>query len=211
MDDNNKSDFQDAMRQIRNVILTRDANTDFKYSSPKNDVNADVKNGIKKKKVYLVLLVVWFFILSVIIAAANVMILINGSHNYGILVPIVFVGFLVFSPVAWSWYRSSKRTKELYDNTIVVKAVEESIPGAKCDPDKYVDPIKLHAVGAIPQYASATGCYLIRYNKKGKMCYLSNLSLQESVYNSRQDDYEYETFFLDRHMFLVLKQIYRVM
>ena len=53
MDENNKTDFQEAMRQIRNVILTRDANTDFKYSSPKNDVNADVKNGIKKKKVYL--------------------------------------------------------------------------------------------------------------------------------------------------------------
>lgn len=48
MDENNKTDFQEAMRQIRNVILTRDANTDFKYSSPKNDVNADVKNGMNK-------------------------------------------------------------------------------------------------------------------------------------------------------------------
>lgn len=32
MDENKKTDFQEAMRQIRNVILTRDANTDFKYS-----------------------------------------------------------------------------------------------------------------------------------------------------------------------------------
>ena len=67
--DNNKSDFQEAMRQIRNVILTRDANTDFEYSSSQNDVNAEVKNGIKKKKVYIVLLVAWFFVLSVILAA----------------------------------------------------------------------------------------------------------------------------------------------
>ena len=105
MDENNKTDFQEAMRQIRNVILTKDANTDFKYSSPKNDVNADVKNGIKKKKVYIVLLVVWFFILSVIVSAGNVLMLISGSHNYGILVAIVIVGFLVFAPVAWNWYR----------------------------------------------------------------------------------------------------------
>ena len=205
MDDNNKSDFQEAMRQIRNVILTRDANTDFKYSSPKNDVNADVKNGIKKKKVYIVLLVVWFFILSVIVAAGNVLILMSGSHNYGILAVIVFVGFLVFAPIAWSWYRSSKRTKELYDNTIVVKAVEESIPGAKCDPTRYVDPIKLHAVGAIPQYDSANGCYLIKYSKNGKMCYLSNLSLSESVYNSRQDDYESKTYFSGQAYILSFK------
>lgn len=205
MDDNNKSDFKEAMRQIRNVILTRDANTDFKYSSPKNDVNADVKNGIKKKKVYIVLLVVWFFILSVILALGNVMILVSGSHNYGILVAIVFVGFLVFAPVAWSWYRSSKRTKELYDNTIVIKAVEESISGAKCNPTRYVDPIKLHAVGAIPQYDSANGCYLISYSKNGKMCYISNLSLSESVYNSRQDDYESKTYFSGQAYILSFK------
>ena len=205
MDENNKTDFQEAMRQIRNVILTRDANTDFKYSSPKNDVNADVKNGIKKKKVYIVLLVVWFFILSVIVAAGNVLILMSGSHNYGILAAIVFVGFLVFAPVAWSWYRSSKRTKELYDNTIVVKAVEESIPGAKCDPNGHIDTVKLYASGVVPAFSKADGNYLVSYNKNGKMCYFSNISLSESVYNSNKDAYVYENLFTGQAYVLSFK------
>lgn len=205
MDENNKTDFQEAMRQIRNVILTRDANTDFKYSSPKNDVNADVKNGIKKKKVYIVFLVVWFFILSVIVAAGNVLILMSGSHNYGILAVIVFVGFLVFAPVAWSWYRSSKRTKELYDNTIVVKAVEESIPGAKCDPNGHIDTVKLYASGVVPAFSKADGNYLVSYNKNGKMCYFSNISLSESVYDSHKDGYVYENLFTGQAYVLSFK------
>lgn len=136
--DNQKTDFQDAMRKIRNVILTRDANTDFKYSSTENDVNAEVKNGIKKKKIYIVLLVVWFFILSVILAAVNVLMIISGSHNYGILVAIVVVGFLDFSPVAWSWYRSSK-----------VKAVEaEQAPPAS---KKLVSPQDFDPVFSLPE------------------------------------------------------------
>lgn len=193
--DNNKSDFQEAMRQIRNVILTRDANTDFEYSSSQNDVNADVKNGIKKKKVYIVLLVVWFFVLSVILAAGNVLMVISGSYNYGILAAIVGVGFLVFAPVAWSWYRSSKRTKELYDNTVVIKAVQESIPGAKCDPNGHIDTTKLYASGVVPAFSKADGNYLISYNKNGKMCYFSNISLSESVYDSYTDGYTYKNLF----------------
>ena len=203
--DNNKSDFQEAMRQIRNVILTRDANTDFKYSSPENEVNADVKNGIKKKKVYIVLLVVWFFILAVVVAAGNVLILVSGSHNYEILGVIVFVGVIVFAPVAWSWYRSSKRTKELYDNTIVVKAVEESIPGATCDPDGHIDAIKLYASGVVPAFSEADGSYLISYNKNGKMCHFSNISLSESVYNSQRDEYVYENLFTGQAYVLSFK------
>lgn len=203
--DNNKSDFQEAMRQIRNVILTRDANTDFEYSSSQNDVNAEVKNGIKKKKVYIVLLVAWFFVLSVILAAGNVLMVISGSYNYEILAAIVGVGFLVFAPVAWSWYRSSKRTKELYDNTVVIKAVQESIPGAKCDPNGHIDTTKLYASGVVPAFSKADGNYLISYNKNGKMCYFSNISLSESVYDSYTDGYTYKNLFTGQAYVLSFK------
>lgn len=161
MSDNNESYFQNSMRKITNVILTKDGDTDFKYSSAENDVNAEVKNGIKKKKVHLVFLAIWFFILILIFAVENILLLMGVLKNYFILGITPIISFLFLAPFLWNWYVASKRTKELYDNTIVIKAVEESIPGAKCDPTGYIDAVKLHAVGAIPQYDSVQGSYLI--------------------------------------------------
>lgn len=196
MSDNNESYFQNSMRKITNVILTKDGDTDFKYSSAENDVNAEVKNGIKKKKVHLVFLAIWFFILILIFAVENILLLMGVLKNYFILGITPIISFLFLAPFLWNWYVASKRTKELYDNTIVIKAVEESIPGAKCDPTGYIDAVKLHAVGAIPQYDSVQGSYLISYSKNGKMCYISNLKLTESVFDSKLDRYDSKTYFI---------------
>ena len=73
MSDNKESYFQNSMRRITNVILTKDGDTDFKYSSAENDINAEVKNGIKKKKLHLVFLAIWFFVLILIFAVENLL------------------------------------------------------------------------------------------------------------------------------------------
>lgn len=165
MSDNKESYFQNSMRRITNVILTKDGDTDFKYSSAENDINAEVKNGIKKKKLHLVFLAIWFFVLILIFAVENLLLTMGIFKNYYILGITPVISFIFLAPIVWNWYLASKRTKRLYDNTIVIKAVEASIPGAKCDPEGYIDAVKLHAVGAIPQYDSVKGSYLISYNK----------------------------------------------
>lgn len=205
MSDNNESYFQNSMRRITNVILTKDGDTDFKYSSVENDVNAEVKNGIKKKKIHLFFLVIWFFILILIFAVENLLLVTGILKNYYILGITSVISFIFLAPIVWNWYLASKKTKDLYDNTIVIKAVEGSIPGAKCDPAGYIDTVKLHAVGAIPQYDSAKGSYLISYSKNGKMCYISNLMLTESVFDSKLDRYDSKIYFIGQAYILNFK------
>ena len=205
MSDNKESYFQNSMRRITNVILTKDGDTDFKYSSAENDINAEVKNGIKKKKLHLVFLAIWFFVLILIFAVENLLLTMGIFKNYYILGITPVISFIFLAPIVWNWYLASKRTKRLYDNTIVIKAVEASIPGAKCDPEGYIDAVKLHAVGAIPQYDSVKGSYLISYNKNGKMFYISNLMLSESVFDSKLDRYDSKTYFIGQAYILNFK------
>lgn len=205
MSDNKESYFQNSMRRITNVILTKDGDTDFKYSSAENDINAEVKNGIKKKKLHLVFLAIWFFVLILIFAVENLLLIMGIFKNYYILGITPVISFIFLAPIVWNWYLASKRTKRLYDNTIVIKAVEASIPGAKCDLEGYIDAVKLHAVGAIPQYDSVKGSYLISYNKNGKMCYISNLMLSESVFDSKLDRYDSKTYFIGQAYILNFK------
>ena len=63
----------------------------------------------------------------------------------------------------------------------------------------------MHAVGAIPQYDSVKGSYLISYNKNGKMCYISNLMLSESVFDSKLDRYDSKTYFIGQAYILNFK------
>lgn len=46
-------DAEDSLRKLGNIFLTEDGNTDFSFSSEEDDPNAEVKNALKKKRLYL--------------------------------------------------------------------------------------------------------------------------------------------------------------
>lgn len=183
-----KKSFHESMREISNVILTRDVNTDFSFSSAENDQNAEIKNGLKKKKLYFILLVLWAFVMVVIVGAENILLLLRHSTNYFVVAVTTLIGILLFVPVGWKWHNLNKNTKSKYDKDIMIKAVQEILPGAECKPDGHINADLLYFMGIIPAYSYAHGSYLISYNKNGHICHFSNLSLDYRISRGDKKD-----------------------
>lgn len=178
MNNNDNMNFNESMKAIRNVILTGDANTDFALSSTQQDKNADMKNALKKKKLSTVLFVIWAFIICFLVAIENILLLVAGSANYFVVVVTVLVGMIGFFIIGRNWSTLNHTAKSKYDQDIMVKAVHEVLPGAICEPNRFINANQLYFMGVVPAFTKASGSYLIQYNKNGHMCFFSNLSLE---------------------------------
>lgn len=52
MSSNWKKDLDESLRIVKNGFLTGDTHTEFRFSSEQDDPNAEVKNALKKKRLY---------------------------------------------------------------------------------------------------------------------------------------------------------------
>lgn len=53
MSSNWKKDLDDSLRIVKNGFMTGDIHTEFRFSSEQGDPNAEVKNALKKRRLYL--------------------------------------------------------------------------------------------------------------------------------------------------------------
>jgi len=182
MSSNWKKDLDDSLRIIRNAFFTGDMHTEFKFSSKQEDSNAEVKNTLKKKRLYIAVLILWLFFTKVIAVVGDVIIYLLHIP-YQSTIPmilryvIVFIGLNGIIVIVWKWRKLDKEAKTVYDDQIIKKAVQEMMPGAVFEPDGAIDSSKLYSFGVIPEFDNAYGSSLIYYQKEGKECRFSNLML----------------------------------
>lgn len=182
MNDDEKKDIEDGLRKLGNIFLTGDAHTDFAFSSEQDDPDAEVKNALKKKRLYL-LAFAFFPAFSGIIGGVESGILrLFHIPVYGAVPTLIryitaFFGTVVTIRVIKKWRGQSGEAKAAYDEKIMAKAVQEIMPGAVMEPDGCMDAMELYLHGVAPYFDRSQGSYLIRYEKNGKACIFSNLTL----------------------------------
>lgn len=182
MSDNWKKDLDDSLRIVKNAFLTGDMHTEFQYSSRQDDPNAEVKNALKNRRLYL-LAFAFFPAFSGIIGFVETGILyLLHIPFYGTLPMLIryitaFLGTIVTICVIKKWRRQGREAKAVYDKQIMAKAVQEVLPGAILEPDRCLDSMELYLHGVVPDFDGSQGSYRIRYEKDGKTCAFSNLTL----------------------------------
>lgn len=191
---------QDSLRELKNIFLTGDANTDFSFSSAQNDPNAEVRNELKKGRLYL-LAFAFFPALSGIIGILQTVILrLFRIPTYGKAAMLFRYGTALFGTVIIirflkKWREQGRNAKAAYDENIMAKAVQEILPGAIMEPDGSIDSMDFYVHGVVPDFDDAQGSYLIRYEKNGKTCAFSNLTLTRRE-KDRSDNYYQKVVFV---------------
>lgn len=184
--------FKESMKFLGNYFMTGDGNAKFSLTS-ENEENVEIKNTLKKNRLYLIAIFLWVAIFVLIAMGEQIYLLVSGSDKYWISAVTCFIGFLGASPLVIKYFKSNKGLKEKYDGDVMLKAVQEVLPGAVCEPDKYLDAYKLYKRGVVPEFRDSYGSYLISYSKNGSMCGFSNLTLEKPVV--RMDGSKTETVF----------------
>ena len=186
MNQKEKMSFSDSLKAVRNLLLTGDMNTEVTFSSEADDENADIKNRMKKKRLCLVALAGWAGIFMIVIMTINWIGMINdetGITSRQITITEI-LGFIMVAGCALilrKFLKLSEGLREKYDQDIVLKAVQEVLPGAVCNPMGCANIGKLYEYGVVPKYTKAYGSYLITYEKGGQKCQISNIKLQKEV------------------------------
>lgn len=193
-------DAQDSLRELKNIFLTGDANTDFSFSSAQDDPNAKVKNELKKGRLYL-LAFAFFPALSGIIGILQTVILrlfripTYGKASMLFRYGTALLGTVLIIHLLKKWREQGRNAKAAYDENIMAKAVQEILPGAIMEPDSSIDSMDFYVHGVVPDFDDAQGSYLIRYEKNGKTCAFSNLTLTRRE-KDRNGNYYHKAVFV---------------
>lgn len=193
-------DAEDSLRKLGNIFLTGDGNTDFSFSSEEDDPNAEVKNALKKKRLYL-LAFAFFPAFSGIIGLIETGLLyffhipVYGRSAMLIRYITAFLGTIAAIRGIKKWRGESREAKAIYDETIMAKAVQEILPGATLEPESSIDSMELYLRGVVPDFDGSQGSYLIRYEKDKKACVFSNLTLTRRE-KDRNDRYYNKAVFV---------------
>lgn len=202
MNQNEKMSFSDSLKAVRNLLLTGDVNTEVTFSSEAEDANADIKNRMKKKRLCLAALVGWTGIFMIVIMTINWIGMFNNetgitSRHIAISETMGFIMVAGCVLILRKFLKVSKGLGEKYDEDIVLKAVQEVLPGAVCNPKGCVDIGKLYEYGVVPKYQEAYGSYLITYEKDGQKCQISNIRLQKEVNSQTVTVFEGQAYILN--------------
>lgn len=193
-------DAEDSLRKLKNIFLTGDGNTDFSFSDEQEDSNAEVKNALKKGRLYL-LAFAFFPALCGIFGGVTsglmrlLHIPVHGTAAMMIRYITALLGTVVIIRMIKKWRAQNRDAKAAYDEKIMAKAVQEIMPGAILEPDGSIDATKLYLHGVVPDFDRSQGSYLIRYEKNGKACVFSNLTLSRRE-EDHSDRYYYKAFFV---------------
>lgn len=195
MSSNWKKDLDESLRIVKNGFLTGDTHTEFRFSSEQDDPNAEVKNALKKKRLYafaFVFLLVSGRIIGVVEEGIwrLLRIPVHGTTSMLIRYITAFLCTGVMIYAIKKWRSQGRDAKAVYDEKIMAKAVQEMMPGAVLEPDGCMDGTELYMRGVVPYFDNSRGSYLIRYEKNGKACAFSNLMLtrREKDHNDRYCD-----------------------
>lgn len=174
MGNNEKVTFKDCLKITKNILLTGDSQTEFKFSKNENDSNAVLQNNIKKQKIYL-FAIVGIIVILFMISMISFML---GVKHFALVEMILrVIGGACVLIIGWKYARLVKNNHKQYDEDVVEKAVHSVLPDAKIDPAGRINVDKLYHMGVIPDFSSASGSYLISYSRNGGTNYFSNLSL----------------------------------
>ncbi len=194
-----KKDLDDSLRIVKNAFFTGDIHTEFTFTSKQEDPDAEVKNTLKKKRLYVVVLILWLAFSKMISVVGDV--IINLLHiPYYSTIPtilryiIMFISTSGIIVVVWKWRKLNKGAKTVYDEQIIAKAVQEMMPGASFEPDGAINSSKLYSLGVVPGFDNAYGSYLICYQKEGKECRFSNLTLTHMEVDHKNRYYQKAVF-----------------
>lgn len=94
--------------------------------------------------------------------------------------PIIIALVIVIPALFVCSLKKSKlrdKNKEDYDKEIVLKAIHQVLPNAKCRVKGYINPSALYSIGIVPDFSDVVGSYLVEYNKSGCRYSFSNLEL----------------------------------
>lgn len=165
-----------------------------------DDPNAEVKNALKKKRLYL-------FAFAFFPAFSGMIGFVETGFFYLFHIPVygpvsmliryatAMFGTVVAIRGIQKWRGQGRAAKAAYDETIMAKAVQEIMPGAILKPDDSVDSMEFYVHGVVPDFDDAQGSYLIRYEKNGKSCAFSNLTLTRRE-KDRNDRYYNKAVFV---------------
>lgn len=192
MSSNWKKDLEDSLRIVKNGFTTGDIHTEFRFSSEQDDPNAEVKNALKKRRLYL-LAFAFFPAFNGIIGGFEEGIFrllhINPYSTAPMMIRYAsaFLGTVLAIRFIKNWRGQSRDAKAAYDEKIMAEAVREVMPGATLLPDGCMDGMDLYLRGVVPDFDDFQGSYLIQYEKDGKACAFSNLTLtrREQDHNDR--------------------------
>lgn len=192
MSSNWKKDLDDSLRIVKNGFMTGDIHTEFTFSSEKDDPNAEVKNALKKRRLYLLAFAFFPAFNGIIGGFEEVIFRLLHINPYGAVPMMIryasaFLGTVVAIRFIKNWRGQSRDAKAAYDEKIMAKAVQEVMPGATLLPDDCMDGMDLYLRGVVPDFDDFQGSYLINYEKGGKACAFSNLTLtrREKDHNDR--------------------------
>lgn len=192
MSSNWKKDLEDSLRIVKNGFMTGDIHTEFRFSSGQDDPNAEVKNALKKRRLYLLAFAFFPAFNGIIGGVEEVLFRLLHINPYS-QVPMMiryasaFLATVVAIRFMKNWRGQSRDAKAAYDEEIMAKAVQEVMPGAAFWPDDCLDGTDLYLRGVVPDFDDFQGSYLIRHEKEGKACAFSNLTLtrREKDHNDR--------------------------
>lgn len=199
MSGNWKKDLDDSLRIVRNAFFTGDMHTEFTFSSKRDDPDAEVKNTLKKKKLYVAALIFWLVFTKMISVMGDVILGLLHIPYYGALstslryiIILISTGGIIV--IVLKWRKLNKEAKSVYDDQIIAKAVQEMMPGAVFEPDDAINSSELYSLGVVPDFDNACGSYLIRYQKEGKECRFSNLTLTRMEADHKNRYYQKPVF-----------------
>lgn len=192
MSSNWKKDLDDSLRIVKNGFMTGDIHTEFRFSPEQDDPNAEVKNALKKKRLYLLAFAFFPAFSGIIGGVEEVFFRLLHINPYGAVPMMIryapaFLGTVVAIRFIKNWRGLNRDAKAAYDENIMARAVQEVMPGAAFWPDDCLDGMDLYLRGEVPDFDDFQGSYLIRYEKEGKACAFSNLTLtrREKDHNDR--------------------------
>lgn len=193
-------DAEDSLRKLGNIFLTGDMNKDFSFSSAKDDPNAEIKNALKKRRIYLLAFAFFPAFSGIVGFLQTGLFYLFHIPTYGpaalwIRYATAFLGTVLTIRVIKRWRGQSRDAKAAYDEKIMAKAVQEMMPGANMEPDGCLDGMDLYLHGVVPDFDDFRGSYLIRYAKNGKSCAFSNLTLTRRE-KDRNDNYYNKAVFV---------------
>lgn len=157
-----------------------------------DDPNAEVKNELKKRRLYLLAFAFFPAFNGIIGGVEEVLFRLLHINPYGTAPMMIryvsaFLGTVVAIRFIGNLRGQSRDAKAVYDEKIVARAVQQVMPGATLLPDDCMDGMDLYLRGVVPDFDDFQGSYLIRYEKDGKACAFSNLTLtrREKDHNDR--------------------------
>lgn len=200
MSSNWKKDLDDSLRIVRNGFMTGDIHTEFTFSSEQDDPNAEVKNALKKRRLYLLAFAFFPAFNGIIGGLEECVFRLLHINPYSAAPMMIryasaFLATIVAIRFIKNWRGQSRDAKTAYDEKIMGKAVQEVMPGADFKPDDCMDGTDLYLRGVVPDFDDFQGSYLIRYEKDGKACAFSNLTLTRKE-KDRNDRYYNKAVFV---------------